>query len=124
MTRMKIRPTIGLALAFALVMSAELVQARSWDTLQCGDEWGPKSAVAPAYPRRAQERGLEGSVVMGFTINLEGKVEDIEVVEGHSAFVRSATRAVEKLEFPPCVKDGLATRQANVSIKYDFHLTN
>ena len=119
---MKLTNVLGGALVLLLASAAPSAWATNWSQLQCGDNWGPKTSVAPVYPRRAMERGKEGSIVMGFSISPEGTVEDITVVEGDKAFIRTATRAVEQLEFPPCVIDGMATRQANVSIKYDFNL--
>ena len=112
-----------LALAGALAF-APASFAADWSDYKCGADWGPTKSQAPSYPRRARERGIEGYIVMSFSVTPEGTVEDIKVAEAEneSAFVRSATRAVESLEFPPCMVNGLATRVNEVSIKYDFNL--
>lgn len=98
--------------------------ARSFSDLGCGPNYGPEKNVQPVYPLRAQQLGIQGYIVMGFTIDTDGTVSDINVVDAKpaNAFVRSATRAVENLRFPPCVIDGKPTQQASVSIRYAFKL--
>jgi TonB family protein len=61
---------------------------------------------------------------MSFAVSANGEVEDIAVVESKPSkvFVRTATRAVSSLEFRPCLHNGLATRQTDLSIKFDFNL--
>ncbi len=116
---------LKLASVFCTLMLFALTShATNWSELNCGPNWGPTKNPAPTYPRRAQQRGIEGYIIMSFSINAEGAVEDIQVVEAEpaAAFVRSATRAVEGMTFPPCIQNGLATRQTKVSVKYDFNL--
>ena len=98
--------------------------AREFHELGCGSDYAPKTQVNPVYPQRAAARGIEGYIVMGFTIGSDGAVRDVTVVDQNpgNTFVRSATRAVESLEFPPCVVNGKVTEQAAVSIKYHFKL--
>ena len=113
----------GLALVLA-VLAAPVAQANNWQSLDCGKGWGPTNQEAPVYPQRAAERGIEGYIVMGFAISQDGSIEDVTVVEAEpaTAFVRTATKAVEAIRFPPCVRDGVAVRQTNVSIRYEFNL--
>ena len=107
----------------ALLMTAQITYAKNWSELDCGESWVPTKSRAPVYPKRAQQMQLEGSIHMSFTITSDGKVEDINVVEASKkVFIRSATRAVGSLVFPPCIQNGLATKLTNVSIKYDFNL--
>ena len=114
-----------ITIAFIAILAAPESQARKWTELQCGPDWGPKEQVSPVYPRRAQQRGVEGYIVMGFSIAQDGTIEDISVIEANpaKAFVRSATQAVSSLEFPPCVQNGIATRQTDISVKFDFNLS-
>lgn len=60
-------------------------------------------AVAPRYPRRAQERDLSGWVDIYFTITPTGETADISVQrsEPESVFDRAAVEAVEKWAFQP-----------------------
>lgn len=97
--------------------------ATDWNAFNCGDGWGPIKAEAPSYPLRARQKGIEGSIIMSFNVTPNGEVTDIRVAESTgTAFIRSATRAVESYQFPPCVSEGLARPVENVSVKYDFNL--
>ncbi|MGB8713726.1 MAG: energy transducer TonB, partial [Onishia taeanensis] len=64
----------------------------------------PTRRVPPEYPSRARRRGLEGHVVVAFTIRPDGEVErdSITVVEADPArvFDRAAARAIGGWEFP------------------------
>jgi protein TonB len=114
---------IYVASILGLLTLASDAKAKSWSELNCGDNYLPVKSVAPVYPKRAQQRGLEGSIQMQFTIMEDGTVGSIEVLEAsRKVFVRTATRAVEGFEFPPCIQNGTATRVTEVSIKYDFNL--
>ena len=92
-------------------------------------EYMPIVAVAPEYPRRAAQRGLEGFVTVRFTVTTNGSTRDIEVVdavdtEGRetSIFNRSAIRAAERFKFRPRVVDGEPTEVAGVSYRFVFEL--
>jgi protein TonB len=54
-------------------------------------------AVAPEFPRAAERRGIEGYVVVRYTVSPEGEVADVEVVEATPAgiFERTVMRALE-----------------------------
>ncbi|WP_136255415.1 energy transducer TonB [Onishia niordana] len=64
----------------------------------------PTRKVPPQYPSRAQRRGLQGHVVVAFTIRPGGEVDrdSITVVEADPArvFDRAARRAIAGWEFP------------------------
>lgn len=64
----------------------------------------PTRRVPPQYPSRAQRRGLQGHVVVAFTIRPGGEVDrdSITVVEADPArvFDRAARRAIADWEFP------------------------
>ncbi|MCB1643977.1 MAG: energy transducer TonB [Pseudomonadales bacterium] len=109
------------AAAFGLASSAHAVKI---DNLQCSDNYEPVRQEAPVYPRRAQARGIQGHIVMGFTIHKDGTVGDIKVLDQdpENTFIRTATRAVESLQFPPCVVNGQSMEQSAVSIRYEFRL--
>lgn len=121
---MKISSLLAVIALGAVLLLSQNSFAGNWQSFDCGPGWGPTKSVAPTYPKRARELGIEGYIIMSFSVNPEGKVEDIAVVEAKPKrpFVRTATRAVSSLEFPPCLENGLATKLTNVSIKYDFNL--
>ncbi|MEL7450246.1 MAG: TonB family protein [Pseudomonadota bacterium] len=59
--------------------------------------------VAPNYPLIAERRDVEGSVLLEFTLTVEGLVRDIEIIESEprKVFDRSATTALARWEFEP-----------------------
>ena len=69
----------------------------------------PIVKVAPIYPRRAQDRGIEGYVVVEFTVNKTGAVVNPVVVEAEppNYFERAALAAVVKFKYKPRVVDGM-----------------
>ena len=71
-------------------------------------EYLPIVKVAPIYPRRAQTRGIEGYVLLKFTVTAAGTVIDPEVVEAkpQGFFERAAIAAALKFKYKPTVIDG------------------
>ena len=71
-------------------------------------EYLPIVKVAPIYPRRAQSRGLEGYVLVEFTVTKTGAVSNPVVVraEPPNVFDRAALAAVLKFKYKPRVIDG------------------
>jgi TonB family protein len=61
--------------------------------------------VAPVYPARALDRGLQGWVDLEFTVGTDGKTRDIAVANASSdsLFRREATDAVKQWQFEPRV---------------------
>lgn len=72
-------------------------------------DYMPIVKVAPIYPRRAASRGLEGWVMLRFTVTPLGTVTDVEVVDSsHTVFEDAAIRAALKFKYKPRVVDGVA----------------
>ncbi|HEX7030362.1 MAG TPA: energy transducer TonB [Gammaproteobacteria bacterium] len=68
----------------------------------------PLSMQPPKYPRDAFRRRQEGFVVIEFTINAQGRTEDVTVVDAQprGAFEREARRAVADWTFQPAMENG------------------
>ena len=70
----------------------------------------PLVAIAPQYPTRAAQRGIQGWCLVSFTVDGLGNVveESIEVVDAEPAniFDRSSLRAAARFKFQPRVVDG------------------
>ena len=83
----------------------------------------PIVRVAPVYPARALQRGLEGYVDLAFTVTTAGTVRD-PVVEfsTSSLFDRAAIRAVLKFKYKPRVVDGQPVDVPNVKTRIRFQL--
>lgn len=71
-------------------------------------EYLPIVKVAPVYPYRAQSRGIEGWVLVEFTVSTAGAVEDVQVVEADPAgiFEDAAVEAARKFKYKPRVVNG------------------
>jgi protein TonB len=88
-------------------------------------EYLPIVRVPPAYPPRAQENGVEGWVLLEFTVTAEGTTENVIVLESsHSMFERSAIKAAEKYKYKPRVVDGEPTPVTGVTVRIEFTLEN
>lgn len=84
----------------------------------------PLVRVEPQYPPRAMERGIEGWVVVEFTISAAGTVKDPQVVDAYpsSVFNRSVLRAVRKWKYNPKIEDGVPVDRPGVKVRLDFDL--
>ena len=87
-------------------------------------EYLPIVKVAPIYPRRAQSRGIEGYVIVEFTVSKTGSVVDPVVVEANpeSIFDRAALDAALKFKYKPRVVDGEPMEVAGVQNKISFEI--
>jgi protein TonB len=85
----------------------------------------PKFRVQQQYPRRAQERGIEGYVIVRFTITKTGGVRDPIVVESSSSiFERSALKAVSQYKYEPLVVNGEARETPNQHIRLVYEMAD
>lgn len=84
----------------------------------------PIVKVAAIYPRRAQARGIEGFVIVEFTVTKTGAVVNPVVVhaEPEGVFDRAALNAVIKFKYKPRVVDGVAMSVAGVQNKISFEI--
>lgn len=87
-------------------------------------EYLPIVKVAPIYPRRAQSRGLEGWVLLRFTVTETGSVIEPEVVDAEPSgiFDRAAMKAVERFKYKPRVVNGQAQVVRGVEHLITFEL--
>ena len=87
-------------------------------------EYLPIVKVAPVYPSRALSRGLEGYVIVEFTVTQTGAVKDVVVVESTSSlFERAAVDSAYKFKYKPRVIDGVAVEVPGVRNKITFEIT-
>ncbi|MDH3401273.1 MAG: energy transducer TonB, partial [Chromatiales bacterium] len=84
----------------------------------------PIVKVAPIYPRRALTRGLEGWVLLEFTVTKLGTVTDIKVLESDppNIFDRAAVSAASKFKYKPKVVNGEPIDTAGVLHRISFEL--
>lgn len=84
----------------------------------------PIVKVAPTYPRRAQSRGIEGYVILEFTVDKSGKVTNPRVVEAEppGIFDHAALEAVKKFKYKPRIVNGEPIEVPGVMHKITFQL--
>jgi protein TonB len=86
-------------------------------------EYLPIVKVAPVYPSRALSRGLEGYVIVEFTVTRQGTTRDPVVVESTSSlFERAAVEAALKFKYKPRVIDGEPVEVPGVQNKITFEI--
>ena len=89
-------------------------------------EYLPLVIIAPQYPTRAAQRGIEGWCEVSFTVDALGNViEDTIVVvdaEPPNIFDRSAIRAAARFKFQPRVVNGQAVEVAGAGYVFTFIL--
>ncbi|MEQ8952737.1 MAG: energy transducer TonB [Gammaproteobacteria bacterium] len=84
----------------------------------------PDSFITPEYPQAAERDGIEGYVVVAFTVTSSGSVENIRIVDSSPAgvFDQSALRAATRLRFEPRLVAGSAVAVDNVEYRFDWNL--
>lgn len=86
-------------------------------------EYLPIVKVAPQYPRRALARGLEGEVLVQYTVTKQGSVRDPVVVQStNSVFDRAALDSASRYKYKPRVVDGQAIEVPNVQTVIKFQM--
>jgi len=85
-------------------------------------EYLPVVKVQPIYPRRALTRGIEGYVIVEFTVTAQGSTTDVRVVESKppGIFDRAAVRAAARFKYKPRVVDGQPLEVPGVQNKITF----
>jgi biopolymer transport protein ExbB len=84
-------------------------------------EYMPIVRVVPLYPRQAAVLGLEGYVIVSFTVTTTGTVKDCVIVESTNAiFNRAAVQAALKFKYKPRIIDGVPVEVHDVQTKLTF----
>jgi len=86
----------------------------------------PLVAIAPQYPTRAAQRGIQGWCLVSFTVDGLGNVveETIAVVDAEppNIFNRSSIRAATRFKFQPRVVDGQGVEVSGVQYLFRYQL--
>lgn len=86
----------------------------------------PLVAIAPQYPTRAAQRGIEGWCLVSFTVDGQGNVveDTIQVVDAEppNIFNRSSERAAARFKFQPRVVDGEGVMVPGVQYLFRYQL--
>lgn len=84
----------------------------------------PIRVTPPQYPRRAQERGIEGYVIVEFTVTDLGTTEGCMIVEAEPKgyFDRSACRAASTYKYKPKTVNGEPVPVSGVQYMITYQL--
>lgn len=108
----------------SLAVDSDLAVDTSAGLSAADGEYLPIVKVAPVYPRRAQSRGIEGWVLLRFTVTETGSVIDPEVMDAEPSgvFDAAAKKAVLRFKYKPRVVDGKPQVVTNVEHLITFEL--
>ena len=112
-------------LAFAADVGDSMALEGGGLALEGGDgEYLPIVKVAPVYPRRALQRGIEGFVIVEFTVTKQGAVKDVAVVEANpeGIFEQAAMDAAKKFKYKPRVVNGEPAEVSGVQNRITFQI--
>lgn len=89
-----------------------------------GGDYLPVVQVPPQYPPSALKQGIEGWVLLEFTIGTEGQVKNARVVQAEPAgiFDQSALDAVQRFRFRPRMLGSMAVEVTGVQNRIRFRL--
>jgi protein TonB len=86
----------------------------------------PLVRVPPDYPARAVNRGIEGWVLVEFTITGTGSVKDAKVVDSKPSniFNDAALKAISRWRYNPKIENGQPVERVGVRTIIRFDLEN
>ena len=78
----------------------------------------------PNYPIVAQQRGLEGWVLLTYDVDTSGSLSNIAVIdsEPRKIFDKEATRALRKWKFKPAMTNGQPIASVGQTVKIEFNM--
>jgi len=84
----------------------------------------PIVQINPDYPVPAARDGIEGWVLLSFTINEIGAVEDVVVIDAEPkrVFDKSARKALRKWKYQPKSINGKKVKQTGLTVQLDFKM--
>jgi len=114
----------GIGIGAAVDTSMGLDTGGNFSMASADGDAVPMVRVPPQYPERAAQRGIEGRVLVEFTISKSGSVKDPKVIayEPSKIFNKAALKAVSQWKYNPKIEDGKAVEQKGIRIAITFRL--
>ena len=105
-------------------MSADLDLSIGTGLSASDGEFLPIVKVAPQYPARASSRGIEGYVILSYTVTKQGTVLNPVVIEAQpeNIFNRAAIKSALRYKYKPRVIDGVPQDVPGVKTRITFKL--
>ncbi|WBA79673.1 energy transducer TonB [Endozoicomonas sp. GU-1] len=85
----------------------------------------PIVKVAPVYPERALNRGIEGQCTVEYTVNRDGSVRDVVVIESLCdswLFHRPSVQAAIRFRYQPRMVDGQAVEVFGLRNQFTYRI--
>lgn len=114
----------GIGISAAVDTTMDLDTGGGFSMASADGDAVPMVRVPPQYPERAQQRGIEGRVLIEFTISKSGSVKDPKVIayEPSKIFNKAALKAVSQWKYNPKIENGKAVEQRGIRISIPFRL--
>ncbi|HLY92289.1 MAG TPA: TonB family protein [Candidatus Angelobacter sp.] len=77
--------------------------------------------VEPLYPMIALKARLQGTVLLHAVISKEGRIENLQLIEGHPMLVEAAINAVRQWQYKPYMLSGEPV-EVETTVSVNFHL--
>ncbi|MFP4415683.1 MAG: energy transducer TonB [Fibrobacterota bacterium] len=103
-------------------IESQELQAEVFEEGEVDQNVVPITTSQPAYPSRARDLAIEGTVTITFVVNEDGRVSTIEKIDApHQSFVSETRKSVSQWRFKPAQNKGVPVKQ-RVRISIDFSL--
>jgi anaerobic magnesium-protoporphyrin IX monomethyl ester cyclase len=79
----------------------------------------PVTKVLPPYPPDAAAKHIHGEVAMDVTLNDDGIVREVKVIEGDPLLSPAAVDAVKQWKYKPLIVDGMPVKRTIVVITFE-----
>ncbi|WP_394694271.1 energy transducer TonB [Hyphobacterium sp.] len=115
--------------------SCSIGQSSCYETPEWINSFGPDAVVVdaepdrrlpPRYPADAAAGGLEGTVLLRYTVSVEGRATDIETIFSvpNTIFADASEAVLRRWRFTPAMVDGEPVERPGKYVQFDFQLSN
>ncbi len=114
----------GISIGGAVEASIDLSGVGNFTMASADGDAVPMVRVPPQYPERAMQRGIEGRVLVEFTISKSGSVKDARVIayEPSKIFNKAALKAVRQWKYNPKIENGKPVERPGIQVAFPFRL--
>ncbi|MEE8166895.1 MAG: TonB family protein [Myxococcota bacterium] len=114
----------GISIGSGVEASIDLAGVGNFEMASADGDAVPMVRVPPQYPERAMQRGIEGRVLVEFTISKSGSVKDARVIayEPSKIFNKAALKAVRQWKYNPKIENGKPVEQPGIQVSFPFTL--
>ncbi len=114
----------GISIGAGVQSSIDLSGVGNFQMASADGDAVPMVRVPPQYPERATQLGIEGRVLVEFTISKSGSVKDARVIayEPSKIFNKAALKAVRQWKYNPKIENGKPVERPGIRVAFPFRL--